>query len=161
MSNCPRCKKKMNFHHWSKSIGPKYRRITDGRGVFYCVFCGRVYLPHEGGIFNVTHLKPEQSILLSEAPKEFASSLYRAIILGLDIQRFQNLLNEQETDLIGTAEIIYKLIRQNNGPGISEDKLLQQVSKVRIPPITVERVVSKLKEQGLVFEPTPGVFKAV
>lgn len=165
MISCPKCKQGMDFHLWKLSISPKFKCAPEDGGVFYCTSCGKCYIRHTARLFNVTHLKAGQKILLSKAPKEFAVDLYRALILDLDIEvnieAFTNDIKANDTSLLGTSEIIYKLIQRNRDEGILETELFRSLRKIKIPSATVSKIVSGLTNQGLIFYPSPGRVKVV
>jgi len=68
------CTFNVEFHDWKKSMNPILRKC-DG-GTYYCTDCGRCYLPHSAGYFNVTHISAEKMVEIFKADPEKAKVLF-------------------------------------------------------------------------------------
>jgi len=77
---------------------------------------------------------------------------------GIEKEVADVMLNYSETEEDYKQRLIYLISELDDGEGVEIDKILE-ISK--IPPEIIESSISKLLDEGYIYEPSPGKFKIV
>jgi RPA family protein len=98
----------------------------------------------------VDNLRRAASTMDDEALREYARRV------GIDAEALAVVLEQKEEDY--KPKVVEALERLDEGSGVDVMRLFDDL---KLPDAVVERAVDDLLEEGSIFEPTPGRFKAI